>query len=34
MTNDHQLEKLLVVKKILLVRTWEMYREQYEEYAY
>ena len=31
--NDHQLEKLLIVKQILLVSTLGMYGEQYGEYA-
>ena len=31
---DHQLKKLLIVRQILLVRSLEMFREQYAEYAY
>ena len=31
--NDHQLEKLLIVKQILLVSTLGMYGKEYEEYA-
>ena len=31
--NDQQLTKLLIVLQILLIRTLEMYREQYGEYA-
>ena len=32
--SSHQLKKLLIVRQILLVRTLEMFREQYGEYAY
>lgn len=31
--NDHQLEKLLIVKQIFLISTLRMYGKEYEEYA-